>query len=52
MEPASKHWKITHPDGRAYTIPAHNGERSEVGKFYLKALCRTFGLDEDEIRRG
>jgi predicted RNA binding protein YcfA (HicA-like mRNA interferase family) len=44
------HWKAIAPDGKKYTIPAHNAERSEVGDEYLRALCRTFGIDLQKLK--
>ncbi len=50
--PASgSHWKLRDQTGKVYTLPCHNGERSEISDVYLKALCRTFGLDLDEFMR-
>jgi len=34
-----------------FPIPAHNAERTELADVYVRKLCRTFGLDEGEIRR-
>jgi len=50
IEPAAKHHKVTAPDGVAYTIPCHNGMRTEITKIYLKGLCRAFGLTEEDLR--
>ncbi len=45
------HWKLRDRSGKAYTLPCPNGERSEISDVYLRALCRTFGLDLDELKR-
>ncbi len=46
------HWKfVRERDRKPYPVPAHNGERSEISKAYLRALVRTFELDEDFFTR-
>ncbi|MFW5920388.1 MAG: type II toxin-antitoxin system HicA family toxin [Polyangiales bacterium] len=44
------HWKFAadNPD-RKYPIPAHNGKKSEISDVYIKALCRHFGIDPDDL---
>ncbi len=37
--------------GHAYTLPLHHGERTELSDVYLRALCRAFGVEFDELRR-
>jgi predicted RNA binding protein YcfA (HicA-like mRNA interferase family) len=49
VKPAAKHWKVTHPDGRAYTIPCHNGERTEVDKRYLRGLCKSLSITDADL---
>jgi len=44
------HWKATKPGFRSYTIPAHNGERTEIGDHYIRGFCRHFAIDLDEFR--
>lgn len=39
------HWKLRDRSGKAYTLVCHNGERSEITDVYIRALCRTYGLD-------
>jgi hypothetical protein len=34
-----------------YPIPAHNGPKTEIGDHYIRGLCRTFGLDVDEMMK-
>jgi hypothetical protein len=43
----TKHYKITRPGMRPYTIPAHNGEKTEVSDEYLRAVARHVGLPAD-----
>jgi len=45
------HWKATGPDGTIYMIPAHNAERTELSDVYVRKVCRTFGIDYDELKR-
>jgi hypothetical protein len=41
-----KHPYKAKKDGcRTYPIPAHKGEKTVVDDKYLRACCRTFGLD-------
>lgn len=44
------HWKATGPDGTAYTLPSHNGERTELTDVYVRKLCRAFNIDEHAFR--
>lgn len=44
------HWKAIGPDGTMYPIPAHNGEKTEIGDAYIDGLCRAFGLDKRKFR--
>ncbi len=41
-EHGARHLKVRGPDGKMYTIPAHNGEKTEIGNEYIRGLCRTF----------
>jgi predicted RNA binding protein YcfA (HicA-like mRNA interferase family) len=43
------HWKAK-KDGKTYPIPAHNGEKSQIGDDYLKGLCRCFHVDLDVLK--
>jgi predicted RNA binding protein YcfA (HicA-like mRNA interferase family) len=45
------HWKAFAPGGQMYTLPAHNGEKTEIGDKYIKGLCRALGIDEAELRK-
>lgn len=45
------HWKATRPGSRPYTIPAHNGTRTEISDQYIRAVCRHFEIDETLLRR-
>jgi hypothetical protein len=49
IETASRHFMARRGDGRGYTIPAHNGLKTEVPDKYLKALCKHFGIDPSEL---
>jgi hypothetical protein len=42
--------KLTRPGYRCYTIPAHNGGRSEISDVYIAGLCRNFQIEEAEFR--
>lgn len=44
------HWKARKGEV-AYTIPLHNGPKTEVGDEYIRGACRAFGVDEDELRK-
>jgi hypothetical protein len=41
---ASSHWQAKKDGCRTFTIPAHNGERTEISDRYIRSLCRNFGL--------
>jgi predicted RNA binding protein YcfA (HicA-like mRNA interferase family) len=43
------HWKIRNC-GKAYTIPAHNGLKTELSDVYVKGVCRALGLSYDELK--
>ena len=43
------HWKFYAPDGKMYPVPAGNGRRTEISDRYIRALCRTFGIDEQQL---
>lgn len=47
VEPPSSgsHFKVKRSGARTFTIPAHNGERTEISDKYIKSLCRNFGID-------
>lgn len=46
---SGSHWKFT--DGSSkYTVPAHNGLKTEITDLYIKKLCAHFGLDYAEIK--
>jgi hypothetical protein len=31
-------------------VAAHNGERTEIADHYIRGMCRSMGIDEDELR--
>jgi len=35
------HWKVT-VASKSYTIPCHNGIKTEVSDIYINGLCRCF----------
>lgn len=47
---SGSHWKAKR-GSVTYTIPAHNGARSEIGDVYLKGVCRAFGIDVGEFKK-
>lgn len=40
------HLKVRRAGMRPYTLPCHNGERTELSDLYLKGLARALGLDQ------
>lgn len=46
----SSHYKIRLPNGDAYPISAHNGERSEIADVYVKKLAQKLGLTLEQFR--
>ncbi len=49
-EPKSgSHWKAKR-DGKVYTLPAHNGPKTELSDVYVRGLCRAFGIDYEEMK--
>lgn len=44
------HWKLRDRDGKTYPIPCPNAERSEISDKYIRALCRTYGLDFEDFK--
>lgn len=48
---SGSHYKAIGPNGRAYTIPAHNGPRTEISDDYIRGLCRAHGYDYKEFCR-
>jgi hypothetical protein len=47
----SSHWKAKKAGFRTFPIPAHNAERTEISDSYIRALCRNFGLDYEDVQR-
>lgn len=45
----SSHWKASR-DGFVYTIPAHNGEKTEIADIYIRGCCRAFEIDFKEFK--
>jgi hypothetical protein len=50
IEPPSSgsHYKAFR-NGVLYTIPAHNGLKSEISDIYIKQLCKMLGINYDEF---
>lgn len=44
------HWQAKH-NGSMYPIPGGNGLRTEITDVYIRAMCRSLGIDEQELRR-
>jgi predicted RNA binding protein YcfA (HicA-like mRNA interferase family) len=45
------HVVINDDQGRVYTLPCHQGERTMLSDVYLRALCRCFDLDYEKLRK-
>jgi hypothetical protein len=37
-------WRFTKPGKRPYTVPAHNGMRTEISWKYIQGLCRNMDI--------
>ena len=48
---SGSHWKLRDASGKVYTLPCHNGDRTELSGVYLKGLCRAFGSDLEDFKR-
>jgi hypothetical protein len=44
-------WFVDSPGRRPYTIPAHNGLKTEIEDKYINALCRHLGVDRGDFWR-
>lgn len=50
-EPSSgSHWWASYGSG-GYSIPAHNGLKTEIPDVYIRGLCRAFAIDFREFMR-
>ena len=38
------------PGARPYTVPAHNGIKTEISDEYVDGLCKCFDIDPEDIR--
>ena len=45
------HVVINDDHGRVTTLPCHQGERTMLSDVYLRALCRCFNLEYEELKR-
>ena len=43
------HWKALRPGDRAYTLPSHNGAKTELDDKYVKGCCKHFGIDTGDL---
>ncbi len=51
LKPSSgSHWLAKSAD-RSYPFSLHNGLKTELPDSYIRAMCRAFGLDEQELRK-
>lgn len=51
IEPGSgSHWKAVR-GSVVYTIPCHNGPKTEVSDVYIRGVCRAFELDYNAFRK-
>jgi hypothetical protein len=39
-------WRFTKPGKRPYTVPAHNGLKTEISWKYIRGLCRAMDIPE------
>ena len=47
---SGSHWKaIQH--GKTYTVPAHNGDKTEISETYIRGICRCFDLKIEDLRK-
>lgn len=47
----TKHfYKLSAPGLRCYTLPAHNGDKTELDDKYIKGLCKHFGLNYADFK--
>jgi hypothetical protein len=37
-------WRFTKPGKRPYTVPAHNGLKTEISWVYIQGLCRNMDI--------
>ena len=44
------HFKALSASGRKYSIPAHNGEKTEISDEYIRGLCRFLGIDAKRLK--
>lgn len=44
------HFKAVNAAGRKYSIPAHNGEKTEISDDYVRGLCRFLGIDPQQLK--
>ena len=50
-EPSTgSHWKAKR-GSVIYTIPLHNGAKTELADHYIRGVCRAFQIDLAELRK-
>lgn len=49
VERGTRHYKVRRADGAVYTIPAHNGLRSEIHPTYARGLAKFLGVDPHDL---
>ena len=47
---SGSHWKFKY-GGKTFPVPAGNGLKTELADVYIRALCRTYGLDFDRVMK-
>jgi hypothetical protein len=47
---SGSHWKAEKAGCRPYTLPCHNGERTELDSKYVKGFCRHFGIEPKDLQ--
>jgi hypothetical protein len=43
------HWHLTKPGFTLFTVPAHNGLKSEITDKYIGLLCAHFRIDRNAL---
>jgi predicted RNA binding protein YcfA (HicA-like mRNA interferase family) len=41
--------KLRRDGERPYTVPCHNGMKTEISDHYIKAFCRQYAINRDEF---
>ncbi len=51
VAPGARHFHARNAQGLFFAVPAHNGLKTEIPDVYLRAICRTFGIDFAELKK-